>query len=521
MKKLPVIACSLILVFSCTKSSSVPNAKSSINEDEKIDHHFYLYNLKGDGTSDDTEGLQKLISDSTNIYLKAGIYIINQTLIFKANTKIYGEKGTVIKAGREIKGDLLEHGRYIFAEKSDNSLIKNITFSQSENPYKFKEWANSCIFVLNTRNFTVQNCIFNFNLGYQSLGMEAVWISGIASKNNMIKANEINTLSIRYAEDGADSTTVESNVINKSYSNALTSTGNHVSDFIAGCKVLNNKVLNAGRMGIEDWGNTEGTIISGNSISGTGKDPKQAIDGIALSAVGKNTTVSNNIIRDGKVYAIEVRGNYGVSVTGNQIYTAGNSTGIILNFTFLPTAAAVPLAIVENNKITDALIGLHIFGDYEAKVTINKNSFINNASKSISIESGAKNFMITSKNNNFRFSGPNTQDRFALFSYTKFEPGDAHQQLIMNADTINFLPSSAAGKGVDFGVVVRTDNTRLEKIRIIANYNKNSNNIPVNAITAFGAKPTGLQLYNNFVSGGIVDLKGFSNPKLVDNIFVQ
>ncbi|GGI26927.1 hypothetical protein GCM10008119_25100 [Pedobacter mendelii] len=471
--------------------------------------------------SDDTGGLQKLILDSTNIYLKAGVYIINQTLRFKASTKIYGENGTVIKAGKEMKGDLLEHGRYILVEKSDNSLIRNITFSQSENLYKFKEWANSCIFVLNTRNFTVQNCIFNFHLSYQSLGMEAVWISGIASKNNIIKANEINTLSIRYAEDGADSTTVESNVINKSYSNALTSTGNHISDFISGCKVLNNKVLNAGRMGIEDWGNTEGTIIRGNSISGTGKDPKQAMDGIALSAVGKNTTVSNNIITDGKIYGIEVRGNYGVNVTGNQIYTASNTTGIILNFTFLPPEANLPQAIVDNNKITDAFIGLHIFGDYEAKVTINKNSFINNASKSISIESGAKNFLITSKNNNFSFSVPNTQDRFALFSYTKFEPGNAHQQLIMNTDTINFLPSSAAGKGVDFGVVIRTDNTRLEKIRINAHFSKNSNNIPVNAITAFGAKPNGLQLYNNFVSGGIVDLNGFVNPKLLDNNFVQ
>lgn len=520
MNKVSFIACSIITLLSCTKSSTV--IIYPVNTNVEISAHtFYAYNLKGDGISDDTQRLQKLLNDSSVIYLKAGIYIINQTLNFKAKTKLVGQKGTIIKAGKNMNGTLLTNGRYIFAEKSDNSTIQNVQFDQSENPYNFKEWANSCIFILDTQNFQVRQCTFNFHLSYGTIGMEAIWISGAFSKGNILSENQIKSLGIRYAENGADSTIVDGNFLEKAYSNALSATGNDPLDFSVGCKVLNNTILEAGRMGIEDWGNTDGTLIDGNTIDGSGYDPKQALDGIAISAVGKNTFVFNNTVKSAKIYAVEVRGNYGVIVRKNKIFSDPSTTGIILNYTFPTPAPNLPKAIVDANSISHALIGVHIFGNYQSNALIESNYFSNSISKSISIESGAEHYVIELRNNRFNFSIPNTQDRFAVFSYTNYQSGVADQKLILNADTIEYLPSASNGVGVDFGAVIRTDNANIDNLQITANGNKNANGVPVNGISSLGAQPVNVIFTNNRVFGALVDLTGFKKFVLTGNSFVR
>ncbi|RYD71942.1 MAG: hypothetical protein EOP55_19695, partial [Sphingobacteriales bacterium] len=486
---------------------------------EALNLNFSSYNLKGDGVTDDTGALQKLLNDSVNVYLKSGTYIINSTINLKANTKLFGQPGTVIKAGKNMTGTLLTNGRYIFAEKSDYAVIENITFSQSDTPFAFAEWNNSCIFLLNTSNFRVAKCLFDFHLAYNSLGMEAVWISGSGSKNNIILKNQVRTLGVRYAENGADSTSVEANVFTNAYANALSATGNNEMDKILGCKVIDNQITNAGRMGIEDWGNTQGSVIQGNHISGTGKDAKQAVDGIALSAVGVQPAVLKNTIDNGEVYGIEVRGNYGATVSGNNISSNAKVTGIILNYTFPAPAPNLNACVVSGNKISGGKLGLHIFGDYESNAKISGNSFLNVLGKGISIESGAKDYQIIIDKNRFEFSTPNTEDRSAIFTYTKYPPSTANQIVTMSADTINFTPPSASGKGVDFGIIVRTDHTTIENLQLQANGNRNAGGVPVNAITALGAKPVDVTMFNNTVMGGLVDLNGFVFPKLNGNKF--
>jgi hypothetical protein len=492
-----------------------------LDDDEILNHPFYSYNLKGDGLTDDTEGLQKVLNDSSQVFLQAGTYIINKTINLKANTKLFGQKGTIIKGGNNMVGTLLENGRYFYAEKADHSLIRNVTFLQSESPFYFQEWNNACIYIQNTQDFEVRQCYFDFQLAYGKLGMEAVWISGTSSKNNVLRQNKINTLGIRYAENGADSTLVDSNTLIKSYGNALTASGNHPSDMIVGCKVSKNTISNPGRMGIEDWGNTLGTLIEDNQISETGSDPNQAEDGIALSAVGVSTLVLKNTITASKIYAIEVRGNYGVVVSGNDISLNPNSTGIILNYTFPIPAEHLPVTKIESNKISESKIGIHIFGDYESNASIVKNILTDNSVKGISVESGAENYLLELENNTYNFSVPNTEDRFAIFTYTKHAPGTVNQLLHVVGDTIRFAKSAAEGRGVDFGLVIRTDKAKIENLNIQANNNRNVNGIPVNAITAFGAKPLNAIFNNNVVLGGTVDLQGFLNPVLNGNNFEQ
>lgn len=521
MNRLTIPPLSLIILLSCTKPATFSAKQRTDQLNSVTDNVFSSYGLKGDGVNDDTEALQKLVNDSSAVFLQAGTYIINRTIDLKANRKIVGEKGTVIKAGREMIGTLLENGRYFFADHADNSVVSNVKFSQSDNAYHLRDWNNACFFLLNCKNFTVEKCFFDFHLSYQSNGMEAVWVSGTLAKSNVIKNNQINSLGIRYAENGADSTLVESNLLNRPYSNAISATGNHGSDGISGCRVANNKIFNAGRMGIEDWGNTEGTIIQGNIVSGCGKDPNQATDGIGISAVGTNTAVLKNTVTESQIYGIEVRGNYGVLVSGNEIAANGGATGIILNYTFPIPSKNLSLARVEKNKISGSEIGLHIFGNYASNASISYNSFSDNSAKSISIESGAMDYLIELRNNHFNFAIPTDQDRFAIFSYTKYDPGKANQIITSIGDTIDFHNSASGGKGVDFGLVIRTDKAKISKLFIQGNNNRNASKIPVNAITALGARPLGVTFNDNRVLGGLVDLRGFISTVLINNNFVQ
>lgn len=351
--------------------------------------------------------------------------------------------------------------------------------------------------------------------------MEAVWVSGSGSSANSIINNKINTLGIKYAENGADGTIVDSNLLTNAYSNALTANGNNTTDYSIGCQVLNNTISNAGRMGIEDWGNTDGSLIQGNKLSGTGKDPNQAVDGIAISAVGTNVKVISNTISDSKEYAIEVRGNYGVTVSNNILANNPLSTGIILNYTFtVPVkATAGAVATITGNKIGVSAIGIHVFGDYQANALIQNNVFTNTISKGISIESGAATYTLNVKNNKFNFNVPAAAERYGVFSYTKYNPGTANQIINLVADTLLYSTSASGGAGVDLGLVIRTDKATISNLQVQGSNNKSSAKVAINAITAFGAKPIGVKFTNNKIIGAIVDLTGFANYVSTGNNF--
>ncbi|WP_316809994.1 right-handed parallel beta-helix repeat-containing protein [Pedobacter heparinus] len=483
---------------------------------------FESYGLIGDGITDNTAALQKLIDERSEIYLKSGTYIINQTVNLKAGVKIYGEGSTIIKAGNNMSGTLLSNGRYFFGNTADQFIINRITFAQSDQPYHWSEWNNACIYILNSKSTIIENCVFDFHLPYALTGMEAVWISGPASSNNTIKNNRLLTLGIKYAENGADGTIVESNDIKNAYSNAVTANGNHLTDYSSGCQVLTNTITNAGRMAIEDWGKTNESLIKGNVITGTGKDPKQAIDGIALSAVGTDVRVTGNIISDSKIYAIEVRGNCNVAVANNVILENPGSTAIILNYTF-PVPENIQharAATVTGNKLSKSDIGIHVFGDYEANALIQSNTFTNIITKGISIESGAATYKLDVEKNHFAYTISTDKERFGVFSYTKYNSSAAVNQVInLVADTISYATSASGGAGLDLGFVIRTDKATVSDAVIQGNNNKSSSGAAVSAITAFGGKPVDVKFSNNKVFGAVVDLSGFINKQLTGNSF--
>lgn len=482
---------------------------------------FHSYGLIGDGVADDTKGLQQIVNDSAKVYLKAGKYLISETIILPKGVQLIGQEGTIIIAGANSKNTLLQHGRFLSIINSDGVLIQNITFQQAATSFAFAEWNNACIFILNSKGTKVDHCVFDFKLPYGITGMEAVWISGTESKQNVISKNVIHTLGIKYAENGADGTLVAYNVINQSYSNALTANGNHSSDEVENCKVIGNVISMAGRMGIEDWGNTTGSIIEANKIDGTGMDSTQKHDGIGISAVGVNVAIKNNSVSHSRLYAIEARGNYGVNIVENVILENPMSTGIILNYTFATPKLNLATANVEGNHMEKCEKGVHIFGDYEGDIVIRKNEFRDITTKSISLESNAVNFKLDLLENQFFYTTKANTDRYSYFSYTKYKPGEAKQIVIASGNSVVYTTSAAGGKGIDFGFVIRTDHTTIDHLRFQGRGNRNSANLPIFAITALGANPERCLFKNNQVNGAEVELNGFTNAIQSDNIFVK
>jgi len=509
-----------LLLCSCNKEKAINNG-FKLQKVDTADHYFQSYGLAGDGITDDTQALQKLVNDSSTIYLKAGKYLISETIVLPHGLRFTGQEGTAIIASREMGGTLLQNGRFLFANESNDILIRNVRFRSSDRRFEFSEWNNACIFILNSRNVNIDNCFFDFELPYSSTGMEAVWVSGPKSKQNIIRNNNVHTLGIKYAENAADSTLVEHNVLTNAYSNAITANGNNAGDEVEGCKVLKNTIENAGRMGIEDWGNTNGTVIEGNKLSGTGVDPAQEHDGIGISAVGVNVNVLNNEVTNSRLYAIEARGNYGVQVTGNKLLNNPLSTGIILNFTFDAPKTNLAAAKVSNNEMQNCEKGVHIFGDYQADVSIQSNVFRDVIAKAISLESGSSNYKIQVVDNKFSFSGKANVDRYAFFSYTRYEPGVASQIVYATDNSIEYASTASGGAGIDFGFVIRTDRATINNLVVKGNNNRNAGNIPIFAITTLGAKPDQCVITNNHIYGSAVELGGFTNSVQKDNTVVN
>ncbi|RZK21667.1 MAG: hypothetical protein EOO86_00300 [Pedobacter sp.] len=514
MSRIFIIFCFSLCLLSCTKE------KLLRQDNEKTGSiapkgRFQTYGLTATGLADDTKGLQKLVNDSSVIYLHAGIYLISETISLPAGVQLIGQEGTIIVASREMRNTLLYNGRFLSAIEGDDVLIKNIHFKSESVDFQFSEWNNACIFILNSRNVVVEDCLFDFKFPYSSIGMEAVWVSGSQSKNNIIRNNDIHSLGIKYAENGADFTIVEENTITNSYSNAITGNGNKKGDEVLGSQIKKNVILNAGRMGIEDWGNTDGTVIDGNRLEGTGVDPSQAHDGIGISAVGVNVLIKNNQVTDSKIYAIEARGNYGIEVSNNILKNSSSATGIILNFTFAQPKINLNAANVHKNLIENCEKGIHVFGDYQARIFIENNVLRDIISKAISLESGAQEYEVRILNNQFFFDKKTEADRFAFFSYTKFKPGEAKQMVFAADNSIEYAVSAAGGPGMDFGFVIRTDHMTVNNLFVQGNNNRNSANHPILALSDLGGKPDRCNFTSNKVYGAIVETAGFTN--LVQN----
>ena len=473
---------------------------------------------KGDGQNDDYDILQSIINKNDTVLFDGGIYIINNTLKIKSGSVIIGINGAVIKAGSNMMGTLMSNARYFNVTDVKQAKISGFVFQPSVKDFIISKWHDATILVSNSVDVTIADNIFDFKLPYDILGYEAVWVTGPKSNNTQIKNNKLYSVGIKYAENGANGTIVESNIIRNSHSNALTANGN--SSLIKGCKLLNNTIENSGRMAIEDWGYVDGTIIEGNNIVGCGKGTSQAADGMGISAVGINSHVTNNRIVDAKTYYLEVGGNHNIIAKDNIIIdTEKKGTGIILNYTgVLPPGITSSYSQVINNTITGCQKAIHIFGPSYANCIVKENKIIDPKDRGISIENFSVTNNITISRNFFTINNTTTITRILLNTNNNLAIGLSKQNVIIDDNHITYNPSASGGTGFDIGLLVSSDRVAITNNEIIGNNNK-SGGYGILGLTCNGGTATNLTITKNNISGTVVDLKGFINSNISSNTF--
>lgn len=477
------------------------------------------YGAKGDGITDDTKAIQAAINAETVITLSKGTFIINKTLEMRSGVKIYAATGATLKGGSSITGTLLTNGRYINFTNDDNCLINNLTFAQASKAYKLSAWYNSVIFVNHSKNIEIKYNTFSFTLPYNRSGLMGVWVSGEGSSDNLVKGNTMNNVGIEYCEDGASNTTVDGNTIKHAPHCGIVGHGN-TPTYCTGNVIVNNIIENSGTMGIEDWGNIDGTIIRNNIITGTGKNAATKVDGMGISVVGVNARVVGNKITDAQTYYIEAASNRNQYIDSNIINDVeGRAIGIIVNVRdSLAARSANNGSIVCNNTITGTDMAISIFGDNVHHSVVKNNTIKNPGAKGIYIDSAAPTYDLDILNNNISFTTPNSRYRRAIESYTNLEPNTSNQNLTIDNNVITYSSSASGGSGVETGIMLNTDNTT------VSNNIVNGNDITAGGSKVWGisgniAKIFNLTLINNTITGAIVDLNDFSMKTQSGNNF--
>lgn len=417
---------------------------------------------------DDTDSLQRVLNNSPGVVRLTGTYLINRTLIVPSGVEIIG--GT-IQSGSHLSGTLETRGIYLKYIRARNNKLINVRF-EGRGGFKLAQWGNAVVFLDNCDHVQIRGCIFHLDQAYGPIGSEAVWITGEQSVANEFIDNQLYTTGIEYAENGADSSLIKGNLIINAHADAICGHGNGKTS----CKnnvILQNTIKDAGYMGIEDWGNCDGTLISGNQIRGTGKCPQFQREGIGVSAVGINTIVTHNYIKDAQLYYIESGGNHHIDIAFNQIDDAElQAVGIIANVTAPPPPNVVKNeGLILHNMIKGTMEGIQVFGDYTSSLLIDSNTISDPGSKGIDINSDADCYDIGIVANIFYFNSPALQKRIAILAYTKKENLQG-QHLVVKTNRLTYGPATGSSVGGECVITLGTNYTSVLDNKIMSRNKK-------------------------------------------------
>jgi Pectate lyase superfamily protein len=476
------------------------------------------YGATGNGTTDDTKALQNAINAQNVLVLNGGTYIINTTLTLRSGVSIYGINGATIKSGSAMSGKLLSAGTYMLANGTSKASIVNLNFAPGSKAFSLGVWSDACIYIGNSVSTTVKYNRFNFSQPYAATGMEGVWVSGTGSKGTYIGHNVFNTVGIVYAEAGSSGAITVGNTVNNSHSNALCSYGNSTT-YCTGNQVLNNTINNAGYNGINDWGTTNGTQIIANTINGSGKSPSQGSDGEGIQAVGVNTRVSLNSIKDAQAEYIEVASTNKQIDSNVIVDTKGLAEGIVINCVGAPQPnAKSTVASIIHNNITGCSSAIEIIGNYSPNVNLVNNTITNPFSMGINLSSNASSYNVTASGNviNMTTKNPGTGNRRGISSYAS--PLAAGQKFAITNNTITYGTGAAGAAHGEVALLTYTNNVNITGNKINSNNIKTGNNYIV-ALSSGGNKFTGYTIQNNAFTGSLIyDFSGFISAIVSGNI---
>jgi len=492
-----------ILLNTITVLFGPVNKKMAVNA--RIDTPYLFEAPVG---TDVTVTLQQALNQHKIVYINKSYLISNSLTIPSGGTLSSGKLGNgILKASNTREGLLNSNGTYINISYANAVSVLAVKFEPADNMVNLSGYRNTVVLLSNSANCTISGNNFDFAFNYAK-GMEAVWITGPYSRSNIVSNNYINTLGITYCENGASYNIVRRNHIINSHQNALGGIGNGTAACMYN-QVLDNTIENAGRMGIEDQRNVIGTVISGNTILGTGKLIGLAAgEGTGISAVAKNTIVENNKITDSKDYYIEVGGSNKLLVANNSIFDTGVCSGIFVNFlgSTIPTAANT--TIISKNTIVGCKKGIETFGKASKQyIAIDSNIITNPVTHGINLNFGSsKGSVVTLAGNNITFSNKTSSTRFGIATYSTITSGKQNYIFNVSNNIFTYMGLATKGSGHDDTMLIAVDNAVISNNTIIGY--PGGFNI---GVTNNGAVTTGVKFITNTVKLASWNIKQFSN----------
>lgn len=393
----------------------------------------------------------------------ASVYEIGAHIEVPEGVTIDG-RGATIRLTPSTAGDAAAFDRMLVL-RGDDVTVRNVRFVAAAT----SEHDMAANVVLVGARGKVEGCTF------ASVSRYAVMVVG---DDATVTENHITGSGVLYGWDGSQRARVVGNSVIDAPANGLTGTAHGTG---AGHTVTGNRVVNAGRMGIED--DCTGTSITGNRVTGSGS--------IGISAVGDEATVHDNSVSDAAEYGIETAAE-GTSVAGNRVtYTDPQwaGAGIAVNG---HTPGGPTGATIHGNTVHNAHLGIHLVGALPV-VTVAANVVSDATQRAISLEPLSAD-AIACHANSIRFDQPATSPH-------GFRDGivvGGCRAVTVTGNAITYTAGSA-GPAQDFAIRPTAD-TSVVTGNVIDGGGRTDAKAP--RVSPNGETPTGVQFASNALVGG-------------------
>jgi len=341
----------------------------------------------------------------------------------------------------------------------------------------------------------IRDCTFN------TRSSSAVQVRG--GNEHRVVGNYLSGSDIGYSVSGVCRTYVANNTIINSPQNSLSGSGDATgsSFFNDDCMVIDNIIINAGRMGIEDIAQSRRTLIRGNRIYNS-RD-------IAISAVGIAPIIQGNVI------IFSTTANCGIECTSD----GGNISGNTINFQIAAgyTGAGVTIngcrflsqagVTVTGNMINNPYYGIGINAGISTAM-ISNNVITNPVQQAFGLNPVSAEAIVCS-GNQIRISVPSsmgTRDGISV---------GACSNVTLTGNNISYTAGSAGGSATERPIRLMANNTLMTGNSVNGGGRTDANR-PV--VSSSGAAPSGLVITaNQFRAGATLNVTGMVSPVVASN----
>ena len=455
-----------------------------------------------------TAAVAALPASGGEVVVPPGAYTLAATTaITKDNVTITFLPGATIKPTSSPSGTLASKGRMFDISGRTRVTLRGarLLSPDSEASFSITYGEDGAVRIFNSTDCVVQDCRLT------TAGDCGILVSGPNAIGNTVSGNKVTGAGITYSYGGAKATTCVNNTVRDAPSNGLAGTGNNNDSVAEGCVISGNHVFNSGRMGIEDWGSIRGSRILSNTVDRSGNDPTFTDAGIGISAVGLDTLIQGNVVKDFRNFGIEVHGD-GHRVIGNDIVQVAADRLDTADGVFVNSGGRG--ALVQGNNIRRVRRGLYAWHDCGVV------EFIGNLIEDF-LEVGIGCDITdplsgyTASNNRLRITRP-VKAGVIRYGITAFASAGNALGVNIARNHIQYAASAAVGvDGYEVSIQPVTPNTVVDGNVVYAN------GVTVQGLAPVGATPPNVRIVNNtFLGGATKNVSGLPGVVDTNNVVV-